>query len=182
MMRGTFANIRIKNFILRDAAGNAPEGGNTKHFPDGETLSIYDAAMQYKAEGAPLVVFAGAEYGNGSSRDWAAKGTALLGVRAVIAQSFERIHRSNLVGMGVLPLTFEPGTTWQSLGLTGAETVTIEGLGASLTPRQTLTAKIAYADGKLREVPLLARIDTLDELEYFRNGGILPYVLRGLLG
>jgi aconitate hydratase len=181
MMRGTFANIRIKNFILRDAAGNAPEGGNTKHFPDGETLSIYDAAMQYKAEGAPLVVFAGAEYGNGSSRDWAAKGTALLGVRAVIAQSFERIHRSNLVGMGVLPLTFEPGTTWQSLGLTGTETVTIEGLGASLTPRQTLTAKIAYADGKLREIPLLARIDTLDELEYFRNGGILPYVLRGLL-
>ena len=182
MMRGTFANIRIKNFILKDAAGNAPEGGNTMHFPDAETLSIYDAAMKYKAEGAPLVVFAGAEYGNGSSRDWAAKGTALLGVRAVIAQSFERIHRSNLVGMGVLPLTFEPGTTWQSLGLTGAEKVTIEGLGASLAPRQTLTAKIVYADGKLRHVPLLARIDTLDELEYFRNGGILPYVLRGLLG
>jgi aconitate hydratase len=163
MMRGTFANIRIKNFILADSSGNAPEGGNTKHFPDGETLSIYDAAMKYKAEGAPLVVFAGAEYGNGSSRDWAAKGTALLGVRAVIAQSFERIHRSNLVGMGVLPLTFEPGTTWHSLGLTGAEKVTIEGLGAGLAP-------------------LLARIDTLDELEYFRNGGILPYVLRGLLG
>ncbi len=182
MMRGTFANIRIKNFILRDAAGNAPEGGNTKHFPDGETMSIYDAAMKYKGEGAPLVVFAGAEYGNGSSRDWAAKGTALLGVRAVIAQSFERIHRSNLVGMGVLPLTFEPGTSWQSLGLTGAEEVTIEGLGASLTPRQTLTAKIISVDGGVRNVPLLARIDTLDELEYFRNGGILPYVLRGLLG
>ena len=182
MMRGTFANIRIKNFILKDAAGNAPEGGNTKHFPDGETLSIYDAAMKYKEEGAPLVVFAGAEYGNGSSRDWAAKGTALLGVRAVIAQSFERIHRSNLVGMGVLPLTFEAGTTWQSLGLTGAEQVTILGLGESLSPRQTLTAKIAYADGAVKNVPLLARIDTLDELEYFRNGGILPYVLRGLLG
>jgi len=182
MMRGTFANIRIKNFILRDAAGNAPEGGNTKHFPDGETMSIYDAAMKYKAEGAPLVVFAGAEYGNGSSRDWAAKGTALLGVRAVIAQSFERIHRSNLVGMGVLPLTFEPGTSWRSLGLTGAEEVTIEGLGASLAPRQTLTAKIVAVDGGVRNVPLLARIDTLDELEYFKNGGILPYVLRGLLG
>lgn len=181
MMRGAFANIRIKNFMLSDAAGNAPEGGNTKHFPDGETLSIYDAAMKYKAEGAPLVIFAGAEYGNGSSRDWAAKGTALLGVRAVIAQSFERIHRSNLVGMGVLPLTFEPGTTWQSLGLSGAEQVTIEGLGASLTPRQILVAKIVYADGKRREAPLLARIDTLDELEYFRNGGILPYVLRSLL-
>ena len=182
MMRGTFANIRIKNHILRDEAGNVPEGGNTKHFPDGETLSIYDAAMKYAAEGAPLVVFAGAEYGNGSSRDWAAKGTALLGVRAVIAQSFERIHRSNLVGMGVLPLTFEPGTSWVSLGLTGAEQVTIEGLGESLKPRQTLTAKITYASGETRDVPLLARIDTLDELEYFRNGGILPYVLRGLLG
>jgi aconitate hydratase len=182
MMRGTFANIRIKNFILKDAEGNAPEGGKTKHFPDGEEMSIYDAAMRYKAEGAPLVVFAGAEYGNGSSRDWAAKGTALLGVRAVIAVSFERIHRSNLVGMGVLPLTFEPGTNWATLGLTGAEQVTIEGLGETLTPRQTLMAKIAYANGAVKEVPLLARIDTLDELEYFRNGGILPFVLRQLLG
>ncbi|HXY58823.1 MAG TPA: aconitate hydratase AcnA [Methylocystis sp.] len=181
MMRGTFANIRIKNHMLSDAAGNAPEGGNTKHFPDGEVMAIYDAAMKYKAEGAPLVVFAGAEYGNGSSRDWAAKGTALLGVRAVIAVSFERIHRSNLVGMGVLPLTFEPGTNWASLGLTGAETVTIEGL-EKLSPRQTLRAKIDYADGTVKEVPLLARIDTLDELEYFRNGGILPFVLRHLLG
>jgi aconitate hydratase len=182
MMRGTFANIRIRNFILKDAAGNAPEGGLTKHFPDREPMSIYDAAMKYKAEGAPLVVFAGAEYGNGSSRDWAAKGTALLGVRAVIAQSFERIHRSNLVGMGVLPLTFEPGTSWVSLGLTGAETVTIEGLGETLAPRQTLRAKIACPDGATKEVPLLARIDTIDELEYFRNGGILPFVLRQLLG
>ena len=121
-----------------------PEGGVTKHFPGGEEMSIYDAAMKYASEGAPLVVFAGAEYGNGSSRDWAAKGTALLGVRAVIAQSFERIHRSNLVGMGILPLTFEPGTSWDSLGLTGAETVTIEGLGESLAPRQTLKAKIVY--------------------------------------
>jgi len=182
MMRGTFANIRIKNFIAKDAAGNVPEGGVTRHFPGGEEMSIYDAAMKYASEGAPLVVFAGAEYGNGSSRDWAAKGTMLLGVRAVIARSFERIHRSNLVGMGILPLTFEPGTSWDSLGLTGAETVTIEGLGESLAPRQTLKAKIAYPNGETKEVPLLARIDTLDELEYFRNGGILPYVLRQLLG
>jgi aconitate hydratase len=182
MMRGTFANIRIKNFIAKDAAGNVPEGGVTRHFPGGEEMSIYDAAMKYASEGAPLVVFAGAEYGNGSSRDWAAKGTALLGVRAVIARSFERIHRSNLVGMGILPLTFEPGTSWDSLGLTGAETVTIDGLGESLAPRQTLKAKIVYPDGETKEVPLLARIDTLDELEYFRNGGILPYVLRQLLG
>ena len=113
MMRGTFANIRIKNFILAKADGNVPEGGMTKHWPDGAEMSIYDAAMKYQAEGVPLVVFAGAEYGNGSSRDWAAKGTKLLGVRAVIAESFERIHRSNLVGMGVLPLTFEPGTSWK---------------------------------------------------------------------
>jgi aconitate hydratase len=182
MMRGTFANIRIKNFIAKDAAGNVPEGGVTRHFPGGEEMSIYDAAMKYASEDAPLVVFAGAEYGNGSSRDWAAKGTALLGVRAVIARSFERIHRSNLVGMGILPLTFEAGTSWDSLGLTGAETVTIDALGESLAPRQTLKAKIVYPDGETKEVPLLARIDTLDELEYFRNGGILPYVLRQLLG
>jgi aconitate hydratase len=180
MMRGSFANIRIKNHILADAAGVAPEGGNTKHFPDGEVLSIYDAAMKYRREGAPLVVFAGAEYGNGSSRDWAAKGAALLGVRAVIAQSFERIHRSNLVGMGVLPLTFEPGTSWASLGLTGAETVAIRGLGDGLAPRQTLEAEITFPDGSAKKTPLLLRIDTLDELEYFKNGGILHYVLRQL--
>jgi aconitate hydratase len=125
MMRGTFANIRIKNFMLKGSDGNIPEGGNTKHWPDGEQMSIYDAAMKYQQEQVPLVVFAGAEYGNGSSRDWAAKGTRLLGVRAVITQSFERIHRSNLVGMGVLPLTFEDGTSWQSLGLKGDEKVTI---------------------------------------------------------
>ncbi len=182
MMRGTFANIRIKNHILRDEAGNVPEGGLTRHFPEGETLSIFDAAVKYAQEGAPLVVFAGAEYGNGSSRDWAAKGTALLGVRAVIAQSFERIHRSNLVGMGILPLTFEPGTSWASLGLTGAERVTIHGLQETLTPRQTLEAEIVFPDGSIKTIPLLARIDTLDELEYFRNGGILPYVLRQLAG
>jgi aconitate hydratase len=180
MMRGAFANIRIKNHILADATGNVPEGGATKHFPDGEVMSIFDAAMKYGQEGAPLVVFAGAEYGNGSSRDWAAKGAALLGVRAVIAQSFERIHRSNLVGMGVLPLTFEPGTGWASLGLTGAETVSIHGLQETLTPRQTLEAEITFPDGSVKKALLLVRIDTVDELEYFKNGGILPYVLRQL--
>jgi aconitate hydratase len=180
MMRGTFANIRIKNFMLKGADGNIPEGGLTKHWPDGEQMAIYDAAMKYQEEGVPLVVFAGAEYGNGSSRDWAAKGTRLLGVRAVVCQSFERIHRSNLVGMGVLPLTFQEGTSWQSLGLKGDEKVTIKGLQGDLKPRQTLTAEIVSADGETRHVPLLCRIDTLDELDYYRNGGILHYVLRKL--
>ena len=180
MMRGTFANIRIKNFMMKGADGNIPEGGMTKHWPDGEAMSIYDAAMKYQQEQVPLVIFAGAEYGNGSSRDWAAKGTRLLGVRAVITQSFERIHRSNLVGMGVLPLTFEDGTSWQSLGLKGDEKVTIRGLAGDLKPRQKLTVEITSANGDRREVPLLCRIDTLDELDYFRNGGILQYVLRQL--
>src|SRR5437588_723827 len=180
MMRGTFANIRIKNFMLKGADGNIPEGGLTKHWPDGEQMSIYDAAMKYQQESVPLVVLAGAEYGNGSSRDWAAKGTRLLGVRAVICQSFERIHRSNLVGMGVLPLTFENGASWQSIGLKGDATVTVRGLQGDLKPRQKLTAEIVSADGTLRRVPLLCRIDTLDELEYYRNGGILHYVLRKL--
>jgi aconitate hydratase len=181
MMRGTFANIRIKNFMLQGADGNIPEGGLTKHWPDGEQMAIFDAAMKYQAEKVPLVVFAGAEYGNGSSRDWAAKGTRLLGVRAVVTESFERIHRSNLVGMGILPLTFESGTSWKSLGLKGDEKVTIRGLQGDLKPRQTLTAEITSADGTLRKVPLLCRIDTLDELEYYRNGGILQFVLRQLL-
>ena len=152
----------------------------TLHQPDGERLAIYDAAMKYEAEKVPLVVFAGKEYGTGSSRDWAAKGTKLLGVRAVIAQSFERIHRSNLVGMGVLPLVFEEGTSWQTLGLKGDETVTIRGLAEGLKPRQTLHAEIKRAGGEVVTVPLTCRIDTLDELEYFRNGGILSYVLRQL--
>src|SRR6201994_3905871 len=147
MMRGTFANIRIKNFMLKGADGNIPEGGLTKHWPDGEQMSIYDAAMKYQQEKVPLVVFAGAEYGNGSSRDWAAKGTRLLGVRAVITQSFERIHRSNLVGMGVLPLTFEDGASWSSIGLKGDEKVTIRGLQGDLKPRQKLTAEIVSGDG-----------------------------------
>jgi aconitate hydratase len=174
MMRGTFANIRIKNQMVPGI-----EGGVTTHYPSGESMPIYDAAMRYKAENVPLVIFAGKEYGTGSSRDWAAKGTRLLGVRAVIAESFERIHRSNLVGMGVLPLVFEPGTSWQSLGIKGDETVSIRGL-TELKPQVTLTARIDYADGTTRDVPLLCRIDTLDELSYYRNGGILHYVLRGL--
>src|SRR5689334_12925817 len=152
----------------------------TRHWPDGEQMSIYDAAMKYQAENVPLVIFAGAEYGNGSSRDWAAKGTRLLGVRAVIAQSFERIHRSNLVGMGIAPLVFHDGTSWETLGLRGDERVTIHGLAEGLKPRAQLTAKITYADGRSVDVPLLCRIDTLDEIEYFRNGGILQYVLRQL--
>ncbi|SFK68194.1 aconitate hydratase AcnA [Methylocapsa palsarum] len=180
MMRGTFANIRIKNFILQKDDLSVPEGGLTKHWPDGEQMSIFDAAMKYKDEGTPLVVFAGAEYGNGSSRDWAAKGTRLLGVRAVIAESFERIHRSNLVGMGVLPLTFEPGVTWASLKLKGDEQVTIHGLSQGLKPRQMMEAEIKYSDGSVKKVPLRCRIATLDELEYFNNGGILHYVLRQL--
>ena len=175
MMRGTFANIRIKNQMVPGV-----EGGVTVHYPDGQKMSMYEAAMKYKAEKVPLVVFAGKEYGTGSSRDWAAKGTILLGVRAVVAQSFERIHRSNLVGMGVLPLVFEEGTSWQSLGLKGSEQVTIRGLHGELKPRQKLMAEIVAADGKLQRVPLLCRIDTLDELEYFKNGGILQYVLRQL--
>ncbi len=179
MMRGTFANIRIKNFMNADEAGNVKEGGNTRHHPSGEIMPIYDAAMRYQAEGVPLVVFGGIEYGNGSSRDWAAKGTVLLGVKAVICQSFERIHRSNLVGMGVAPFVFEEGLSWQSIGLKGDETVTIRGL-ATVEPRQKMIAEITGADGVAREVPIICRIDTLDELEYYKNGGILHYVLRNL--
>jgi len=174
MMRGTFANIRIKNQMV---AGT--EGGVTVHQPSGEQMPIYEAAMRYRTEGVPLVVFAGKEYGTGSSRDWAAKGTRLLGVRAVVAQTFERIHRSNLVGMGVLPLVFEEGTSWQTLHLKGNETVSIGGL-SDLKPLAQLCAKVTYEDGSCRDVPLICRIDTLDELAYFRSGGILQYVLRGL--
>jgi aconitate hydratase len=175
MMRGTFANIRIKNQMVPGV-----EGGVTVHYPSGERMSIYDAAMRYKQDGVPLVVFAGREYGTGSSRDWAAKGTTLLGVRAVIAQSFERIHRSNLIGMGVVPLTFDEGGSWQGLGLKGDEQVTIRGLAGELKPRQKLPVDITFADGSVKRVSLLCRIDTLDELDYFRNGGILAYVLRRL--
>ncbi len=174
MMRGTFANIRIKNLVL-----GGKEGGLARHYPDGREMPIYDAAMQYKAEGVPLVVFAGKEYGTGSSRDWAAKGTLLLGIRAVIAQSFERIHRSNLVGMGVLPLVFQDGQSADALGLKGDETVSIADL-AALRPRQQIMLSITSADGSVREVPTLCRVDTEDELSYYRHGGILPYVLRNL--
>ncbi|MEL6503341.1 MAG: aconitate hydratase AcnA [Pseudomonadota bacterium] len=174
MMRGTFANIRIKNQMLDNV-----EGGYSKHYPSGEQGPMYEVAMRYKDEGTPLVIFAGKEYGTGSSRDWAAKGTRLLGVRAVIAESFERIHRSNLVGMGVLPLVFTGDDSWDSLGLKGDEKVTITGLD-QLAPRQEMTALIEMADGSTKTVSLLARIDTEDELDYFRNGGILHYVLRNL--
>ena len=174
MMRGTFANIRIRNRINPDI-----EGGITKHFPSGDTMSIYDAAMRYQSEGRPLVVFAGKEYGTGSSRDWAAKGTKLLGVRAVIAESFERIHRSNLVGMGVLPLQFKVDG-WHRLGLTGEEIVSIRGM-TELSPRRTLTVELYRpSEGRIARIPVICRIDTPTELDYFRAGGVLNYVLRNL--
>jgi aconitate hydratase len=175
MMRGTFANIRIKNQMVPGI-----EGGVTVHYPSGEQLPIYDAAMRYQAEGTPLVIFAGKEYGTGSSRDWAAKGTRLLGVRAVIAQSFERIHRSNLIGMGVVPLQFKDGENWRTLGLKGDERVTITGLAEGLKPRATLIVEITRSDGSTASAEVQCRIDTLDELDYFRNGGIMPFVLRNL--
>jgi len=177
MMRGTFANVRIKNEML-----NGVEGGFTKYIPSGDQMSIYDAAMMYKNTGTPLVIFAGKEYGTGSSRDWAAKGTFLLGVKAVIAESFERIHRSNLVGMGVLPLVFTGGQNRQSLGLNGTETISIDGIASNLHPRKELTATITRADGSSQQVKLLCRIDTPDELEYYRHGGILQYVMRQIMG
>lgn len=177
MMRGTFANIRIKNEML-----GGEEGGNTLHQPSGERLSIYDAAMRYKAEGVPLVVIAGKEYGTGSSRDWAAKGTNLLGVKAVIAESFERIHRSNLIGMGVLALQFVGEQTRQSLGLNGTERLSIRGLGADIRPHQLLTVEVVRSDGSHGNFQVLCRIDTLNEVEYFKAGGILHYVLRQLIG
>ena len=174
MMRGTFANIRIKNEMVPGT-----EGGVSKHYPSGEIAPIYNVAMKYKAEGVPLVVFGGKEYGTGSSRDWAAKGTFLLGVKAVIAESFERIHRSNLVGMGVLPLTFMNGETRQSLGIKGDEVIDIVGL-ENLKPRMTLDLVITRADGSKHTTKVLCRVDTADEVEYYKNGGILNYVLRGM--
>ncbi|MBD1546861.1 aconitate hydratase AcnA [Roseibium aggregatum] len=173
MMRGTFANIRIKNQMVPGV-----EGGVT--MKDGKQEWIYDACMEYQAEGTPLVIFAGKEYGTGSSRDWAAKGTKLLGVRAVIAQSFERIHRSNLVGMGVIPLTFKEGESWQSHGITGKERVTIKGI-ADIQPRQMMDVEVTYEDGTTKTIECLCRVDTLDELDYIKAGGILHYVLRNLV-
>ena len=175
MMRGTFANIRIRNEML-----GGEEGGNTLHVPTGEKLAIYDAAMRYQAEGTPLVVIAGQEYGTGSSRDWAAKGTNLLGVKAVLAESFERIHRSNLVGMGVLPLQFKAGDSWESLGLTGNETIDVVP-DAALTPQSDAQLVIHRADGSRRQVAVTLRIDTPIEVDYYQAGGILPFVLRQLL-
>jgi aconitate hydratase len=176
MTRGTFANVRIKNLMVPET-----EGGVTKHYPDGEQMSIFDAAMRYQKEKVPLVILAGHEYGTGSSRDWAAKGTKLLGVKAVVAASFERIHRSNLVGMGVLPLQFLDGVTAQSLGLDGSQTFSIGGLSDAIQPGQRLTIEIENQDRQKRYVPVKLRIDTPIEIDYYRHGGILPFVLRELL-
>jgi aconitate hydratase len=182
MMRGTFANVRIKNLMIpAKADGSRVEGGLTIHQPSGEQQSIYDAAMKYIDAGTPTVVFAGEEYGTGSSRDWAAKGTQLLGVKAVVARSFERIHRSNLVGMGVLPLQFKGSDSVQSLGITGEETYDIEGLGADFKPQQEVTLVIRGKDGSEKRVQVLLRIDTPIEVDYYKHGGILPFVLRSLL-
>jgi aconitate hydratase len=177
MMRGTFSNVRLKNLLVP-----GKEGWWTKHLPSGEVMSVYDAAMRYKAEGTPLLVLAGKQYGAGSSRDWAAKGVYLLGVKAVIAESFERIHRSNLVGMGVLPLQFKPGEGWKTLGLDGTEVFDIIGISEGLKPRKELTVRARKADGSTVEFKVIARLDTPIEVEYYRHGGILQYVLRKLLG
>ena len=176
MMRGTFANIRIRNEM---ASGT--EGGITKHYPSGDILSVYDAAIRYQKEQVPLVVIGGKEYGTGSSRDWAAKGTRLLGVKAVIVESFERIHRSNLVGMGVLPLQFKDGLGRENLGLDGTEIIDLTGLEKGILPRMDLMCKITYLDNSTREIPLLCRIDTQDEVDYYLHGGILQYVLRNMI-
>jgi aconitate hydratase len=176
MMRGTFANIRIRNQVAPNT-----EGGLTRHFPDGTVMSIYDAAMQYRQEHVPLVIFAGKEYGTGSSRDWAAKGTALLGVKAVIAESFERIHRSNLVGMGVLPLQLHDGQSWRALNLTGDEQVTIV-LQEPLSPLCEAGVVIRRGDGSETRVPTVVRLDTPVDVDYYRTGGILQTVLGNLMG
>jgi aconitate hydratase len=176
MTRGTFANIRIRNQMVPGS-----EGGVTKHVPTNQVLSIYDAAMEYKKSNTPLVVLAGKEYGTGSSRDWAAKGTNLLGVKAVIDESFERIHRSNLVGMGVLPLQFTNGESWKSLGLTGEETIDILGLTDDIQPGQTLKVRATKNDNSSIEFDVLVRLDSVVDVEYYRNGGILPTVLRQIL-
>jgi aconitate hydratase len=174
MMRGTFANVRIKNLML-----GGKEGGSTLY--KGQEMPIYDAAMRYIADGTPTVVFGGEEYGTGSSRDWAAKGTQLLGVKAVVARSFERIHRSNLVGMGVLPLQFLGSDSAQSLGLKGDETIDVV-MAGEIVPQQELKLRITYGNGQVKEVPVKSRIDTPIEVDYYNNGGILPFVLRELMG
>jgi aconitate hydratase len=176
MMRGTFANVRLKNIL---APGT--EGGVTVHLPDKKQMSIYDAAMQYQKEGTPLIVIAGKEYGTGSSRDWAAKGPRLLGIKAVIAESFERIHRSNLIGMGIVPLVFKPGENLKSHGLSGFEKFDISGISDGLKIGAELSVKATSDDGKTAEFKTICRIDTPAELDYYRHGGILEYVLRQLL-
>ncbi len=189
MVRGTFANVRIRNLLLPpDAAGQQPEGGLTRFFgPPGtstataEVLPIFDAAERYRAAGVPTVIFAGEEYGTGSSRDWAAKGTRLLGVRAVVARSFERIHRANLVGMGVLPLQFLGDDSVQSLAISGEESFEIEGLDGTPVPQQEVRLVVTASDGRQRRIPLRLRIDTPIEVAYYLNDGILPFVLRQLL-
>ncbi|MGE5792764.1 MAG: aconitate hydratase, partial [Bacteroidota bacterium] len=181
MMRGTFANVRIRNLMIPPKAdGTRVEGGMTV-MPSGEQLPIYDAAMKFMAAGTPLVIFGGEEYGTGSSRDWAAKGTQLLGVKAVVARSYERIHRSNLVGMGVAPLQFKGGDSVQSLGIKGDEEFDVVGLAGDLKPQQDVTLVIRRRDGSRQEVKVLLRIDTPIEVDYYRHGGIMPYVLRELL-
>ena len=182
MTRGTFANVRIKNLMIPPKDdGTRVEGGFTVYQPSGELMSIYDACMKYQGEGTPLIVFAGQEYGTGSSRDWAAKGTRLLGVKAVVARSFERIHRSNLVGMGVLPLQFPDGIDAATLGLDGTEIFGVTGLGENIQPRQDVTLTITRKDGKTESLAVKLRIDTPIEVDYYRHGGILPFVLRQLI-
>ena len=181
MMRGTFANVRVKNLMIPAGAdGSREEGGLTLYQPGGQKMFIYDAAMKYVAAGTPTVIFAGEEYGTGSSRDWAAKGTQLLGIKAVVARSFERIHRSNLIGMGVLPLQFKGNDSWQSLGIKGDEVIDVV-LGKDIKPQTDATLVITSADGKKREVSVILRIDTAIEVDYYKHGGILPFVLRQLL-
>jgi aconitate hydratase len=175
MVRGTFANIRLRNALVPGV-----EGGVTRYLPTGEQMSIFDASEKYRADGTPLIVLAGKEYGSGSSRDWAAKGPYLLGIKAVIAESFERIHRSNLIGMGILPLQYTRGATRESLGLTGEETFAIEGVAAKLEPGMTVRVTAAGPNGVETRFDALVRIDTPDEAEYYRHGGILQYVLRQL--
>jgi aconitate hydratase A / 2-methylisocitrate dehydratase len=182
MLRGTFGNVRIRNLMVPPKAdGVRVEGGVTLHQPDGERMSIYDAAMRYQRDGVPTVVFGGEEYGTGSSRDWAAKGTQLLGVKAVVAKSFERIHRSNLVGMGVLPLQFKAGDSVETLRIQGDEKIDIV-VPRDVKPQQELKLEITRKDGTRQTVPVLCRIDTPIEVDYYRHGGILPFVLRELLG
>jgi aconitate hydratase len=181
MMRGTFANVRVKNLMIPAGAdGSREEGGVTLFQPGGEKMFIYDAAMKYMAAGTPTVVFAGEEYGTGSSRDWAAKGTQLLGIKAVVARSFERIHRSNLIGMGVLPLQFKGSDSWQSLGIQGDEVIDVV-LGKDIKPQTDAMLVITGRDGRKREVTVTLRIDTAIEVDYYKHGGILPFVLRQLL-